>query len=82
MAGKDQYKNKIPAFYRKQTIDIMLFSHVTALCGFGFQIKDAIENFKQTYNLNEDNYPLSSALVTFSNMRNAFIWNEFKDGKI
>ena len=76
------YKNKIPAFYRKQTIDIMLFAHVTAMCKYGFSIKDAVEDFRKTYNLNEDNYPLDSALVSFSNMRNCFIWNELKDGKI
>jgi len=74
--------NKIPAFYRKQAIDIMLFTHVTAMCKYGFQIKDAVEDFRDTYNLDEDNYPMGSALVTFSNMRNAFLWNELKDGKI
>ena len=74
--------NKIPAFYRKQAIDIMLFAHVTALNKYGLQINEAIEDFKETYNLDEDNYPSDSAKVTFSNMRNTFLWNELKGGKI
>jgi len=82
MTNPNSYRNKIPIFYRKQTIDIMLFAHVTAMCKYGYTIKESIEDFKQTYNLNEDEYPLESALVTFSNMRNAFLWNELRDGKI
>jgi len=59
---------KIPAFYRKQAIDIMLFAHVTALQQYQMPIIDAIQNFS------EDDYPMESARVTYTNMRNAFLW--------
>ena len=68
------YMKKIPAFYRKQAIDIMLFAHVTALQQYQMPIIDAIQNFRDTYDLTEDDYPMESARVTYTNMRNAFLW--------
>ena len=76
------YMGKIPAFYRKQAIDIMLFSHVSCLQQFQMPIDEAIINFRIMYGLSEDDYPLESAHVTFVRMRNAFLWKEIKDKKI
>lgn len=73
------YAKKIPVFYRKQTIDILLFAHVTALQQYQMPIVDAIQNFRETYGLTEDDYPMESARVTFTNMRNAFLWRCIKD---
>jgi len=73
---------RIPAFYRKQAIDIMLFAHVTALQQYQMPIEEAIVNFRTCYGLSEDDYPTDTARVTFSNMRNAFLWQEIKQRKI
>ena len=54
MPRNKPYAGKIPAFYRKQTIDILLFAHVTALQQYQMPIVDAIQNFRDTYGLTED----------------------------
>ena len=73
------YMKKIPAFYRKQAIDIMLFAHVTALEQYQMPITDAILNFRETYDLTEDDYPMESAQVTYTNMKNAFLWRRIDE---
>ena len=73
---------KIPAFYRKQAVDIMLFAHVTALQKYQMSVVDAIIDFRNTYDLDEDDYPLDSARVSYTNMKNAFLWRGIKEGKL
>ena len=79
MPRNKPYAGKIPAFYRKQTIDILMFAHVTALKQYQMPISDAIFNFRDTYGLTEDDYPMDSARVTYSQMHNAFLWRCIKD---
>ena len=79
MPRSKPYAGKIPAFYRKQTIDILMFAHVTALKQYQMPIADAILNFRDIYGLTEDDYPMESARVIYSQMHNAFLWRCIKD---
>lgn len=81
MAKNRPYAKKIPIFYRKQTFDIMLFTHITAMQQFQMPVIDAIENFRQTYGISIDDLSDECARVTYSNMKNAFLWKNLKENE-
>lgn len=75
----NKYEKKIPEFYRRRTLEILLFAHVTALveqCDMA--LEPAIRNFLDLYGIDEDDYPVKSALVLYNRIRNNFIWANIK----
>ena len=82
-----EFEQKIPAFYRKNIIDIMMFTHVNAfICSpehqktryEGGTIEQGIEHFIEFYGLNEDEYPVDSAKVIYNNIKTAFHFQHVK----
>jgi len=74
------YERKIPAFYRKSILDVMMFAHVTAIMNnTDMTIRDAIEDFMTLYGINYDDYPIDSALVSYNHIRNNFLWKESRE---
>lgn len=80
-----KYENRIPAFYRRQALDIMLFTHVTALREFTavdgkytMKIEAAIDNFMEVYCISEDEFPIESALTTYNRVQQNFLYSELK----
>ena len=73
------YEGKIPAFYRRKTIELLMFAHVTALHEkYDVPLMDAIFDFIKMYGINEDEFPIESALTTYHRIRNNFIWCNIK----
>ena len=76
----NEYENKIPAFYRRRIIEILLFGHVTALHErHGMKLEDAILDFLELYGIDEEEYQLKSALIIYHRVRNNFIWANIKE---
>ena len=80
MPGVNKYENKIPYFYRRKTLEILLFGHVTALHEQGMTLEEAIKDFQKLYNIDEEEYPVESAKVIYNRVRNNFIWSNLKEG--
>jgi hypothetical protein len=64
----------IPAFYKKNALSQLMYGYV---CGVQstmqtIGLKAAIEMFKDTFNLSEDELNTESAIVTFHRMRNDY----------
>lgn len=79
MPAVNKYEKKIPEFYRRRTLELLLFAHVTALyeqCDMG--LEPAIRSFLSLYCIDEEDYPVKSALVTYHRIRNNFIWADIK----
>ena len=80
MPKTNAYEGKIPAFYRRKTIDMLMFAHVTALHErYDVKLEDAIDDFLDLYGVDEDDYPIESARTTYNRIRNNFIWTKIKD---
>ena len=76
----NKFEGKIPAFYRCRAIEIMLFTHVTALYEkYDFELRDAIRDFLKFYAIDEEDYPVESALIIYHRVRNNFIWANIKE---
>ena len=74
-----KYIDKIPAFYRRDTLDILLFAHVTAMKERGgMTIQSAIDDFFELYGFDEDDYPMESALVTYNRIYHNFVYTKIK----
>ena len=75
-----KYEGRIPAYYRRSALDLMLFTHVTAMCERNKMIlEEAIEDFFDLYGISTEEYPLESALTTYNRVRNNFIWANLND---
>jgi hypothetical protein len=80
MPKHKEYENRIPAFYRKNTLDIMLFVHVTAMVARNdMEIKDAINDFFELYGISELELPQATALKVYHRVRVNFLWTSLKD---
>lgn len=71
----------IPAFYRRQGIDILLFGHITALLP-SMTIRKAAEDFIETYRIDPEDYDIDTALVVYNNMKQKFLWARIRDGDV
>ena len=73
----------IPSFYRQKTLDIMLFATVYLLCYSGkfgkIKIKEAVELFQEIFEINEEDFPIDSALVQYALMKEKFLWRKLKE---
>ena len=77
-----KYEAKIPAFYRRSALDLMLFTHVTALCErYNVNLDDAIIDFFDLYGISDNDFPIESALTTYNRVRNNFIWTKITEQK-
>jgi hypothetical protein len=80
MPRNKEYENRIPAFYRRQIIDIMLFVHVTTMHERNkMELKEAIKDFFLLYGIDEEEYPLATALKVYHRVRVNFLWTSIKD---
>ena len=80
MPRNKEYENRIPAFYRKNTLDVMLFVHVTAMHERNkMELKDAINDFFSLYGIDEEEFPMGNALKVYHRVRVNFLWTSFKD---
>ena len=80
-----KFENRIPAFYRKSTLDLLMFSHVTALREYTIEdgkytmtLEEAIDDFYDVYCIDPDELPIESALTTYTRLQNNFLWSELK----
>ena len=79
MPKPKKYIDKIPAFYRRDTLDILLFAHVTAMrARRKMTIRAAIDDFFDLYGFGEDDYPMESALVTYNRIYHNFVYTKIK----
>lgn len=78
------YEQRIPAFYRRSALDLMMFAHVNALIFVAsknkteISIEDGIFDFLNFYGIDTNEYPIDSALTTYNRIRVNFIWTELK----
>lgn len=80
MPRQKPYEKKIPSFYRKSAIDIMMFAHVNAIMNnTNMAIKDAIYDFMDMYGISIDDFPIDSALVTYNRIKINFLWKETRE---
>ena len=80
MPKTNEYEGRIPAFYRRKTIEILMFAHVTALHERnGVTLEEAIDDFLELYGIPEREYPVESALTTYNRIRNNFIFVNIKE---
>lgn len=81
MAKEKPYEKKINAFYKKNSIDLMMFSWVTAVTKIlpAVTRSQAIDMFMAWIELSEDDYPMNSAKITYSRIKQNFIWRKKDD---
>ena len=80
MPRNKEYENRIPKFYRRQTLDIMLFVHVTAMISRkDMELKDAVNDFFALYGIDEEEFPMGNALKVYHRVRVNFLWTSLKD---
>ena len=74
MSKEKPFENKIPAFYKKNAIDIAMFGWVLGMRRGLPAVKTnkSIELFLHEFKLSEDDYPLRSALVTYERIQKEF----------
>jgi len=81
MPREKEYYINIPKALRAQTLDNWMFAFVTgirtALPSVG--IVNAIGIFMKKFNINEDEYPIDSATVTYNKCLNN--WIEYEKNK-
>lgn len=74
------YLKKIPNFYRKTALDIMMFAHVNAIMNnTNMTIENAIYDFMNLYGISVDDFPIDSAKVSYNKIRNNFLWKETRE---
>jgi hypothetical protein len=73
------FENKIPAFYKKNAIDLILFGYVIGMRrGLpAVKISKSIELFLDDFGLQED-YPMDSAIRTHTRVTEDFLWLDKK----
>ena len=91
MPRSKEYENRIPAFYRRQTIDIMLFVHVTAIRErsgldergkrYVISIEEAIRDFFKLYCISEDEFPIENAMTVFHRVKANFIYTKIESSR-
>ncbi len=74
MSKEKPFENKIPAFYKKNAIDIGMFFYVMGMRRGLPAVKTTkcVELFLNELKLGEDDYPLRSALVTYERIQKEF----------
>jgi len=79
MPKNKEYLNKIPAFYRRSTLDILMFAHITAMRErSGMTIEAAVDDFFELYGISDDDYPTETALVTYNRIYHNFVYTKIK----
>ena len=76
MSKEKPFENRIPAFYKKNAIDLMLFAYVMGMRrGLpAVKIGKSIELFLNDFGLTEDDYPIESAIRTHTRITEDFLW--------
>ena len=80
MPKEKPFESRIETLYKKNGVDLMMFAWVTAITKIlpaVSQVK-AIEMFQEWLGLSEDDYPAESAKVTYSRIKQDFIWRTKK----
>ncbi len=80
MPRTNEYEGKIPMFYRRRTLELMMFTHVTLLHErYEFTLEAALDDFLEMYGIDEKEYPVESALTIYNRIRNNFVWCNLKE---
>jgi hypothetical protein len=80
MSKEKPFEGKISSFYKKNCIDVMMFGWVAGTTEVlpAVSVNQAIEMFKKWVDLSEDDYPTNSAKITYSRIKQDFIWRKEK----
>jgi hypothetical protein len=83
MPKEKEIEKSIPAFYKKSAVDLCMFSYVQGFMGhcrlIAFpttRVRDAIKLFMKEYNLNEEDYPIETAIRNYSKIASDFLWRD------
>lgn len=78
MSKEKKIEGKIGNFYKKKTIDLCMFAYVQGFTDAlpAVKIKDAICFWMKEYSISEDDYPLETAMRTYSRIKKDFIWKD------
>jgi hypothetical protein len=80
MSKEKPFENRIPAFYKKNAIDMALFGYVKGMRrGLPtVKINKSIRLFLDDFGLNEDEYPEDSAVRAYTRIAEDFLWLDKK----
>jgi len=74
------FEKRIPAFYRKSTIDLLMFDWINAAKFYNqVTIEKAFDDFLEFYGIDQEDYPLDSAKVCYNTIKTNFLWKEAKE---
>jgi len=81
MSKEKPFEGKISNLYKKNSIDSMMFGWVSGISEVlpAVSVNQAIEMFKEWIGLSEDDYPTNSARITYSRIKQDFIWRKKND---
>ena len=80
MPKEKEIEKSFAAFYKKNAIDLCMFSYVQGFTDAlpAVKIRDAITYFMKCYGIQESDYPIDTAVKNFSRINTDFIWKESK----
>ena len=80
------YKNTIPRLYRRGHLETTLFTFVVATKSYfpTISVEDALHNWYKTFDVNPDDYPITTATQTFARMQKELLYKtkDEKDNKL
>jgi hypothetical protein len=77
MPKSKKYENKIPNFYRRNTLDILMFAHVTAMHERNkMSIPKGVDDFFNLYDISDEDYPVGNAVTTYNRIYNNFVYTK------
>jgi len=69
------FEGRIPAFYRRSALDLMMFAHVNAVRHHkDLSLVDAIIDFLDYYGIDSYEYNIETVEVAYQRIRNNFIY--------
>ncbi len=82
MSKEKPFEGKIQAFYKKNAIDLAMFGFVEgikwALPAMDRSTHKCICGFLAKFGLTEDDYPIDSAMRTYTRISEDFLWLDKK----
>lgn len=82
MSKEKPFENKIPAFYKKNAVDLMMFGfvrgvkHTLPSMDRDSATNRCVESFLKEFGLTEDDYPIESAMRTHTRITEDFLWKD------
>lgn len=77
MSKTKPFEKRIPAFYRKSTIDLLMFDWINAAKFYNkTTIEQAFDDFLEYYGIDQEDYSLDSAKINYNRIKTNFLWKE------